>query len=205
MSGRRGRIDDWRRAVYASRHISDSTRVLLLFLADNMRESDLKVSVNRKVIAKALNRSERRINDRFREAVGEAEGQDPTLRLLDRVVRGTKHSQAVYQGLMPDVVNRTHGGPVETQGQQDGFQHVENARNRPVENHDLSVNPHGQQDTRGSCLTRAEPPRWVENRNGAEDEDPPESAASLRPCAWHPSEACPPDCPTAEPERRASA
>lgn len=206
---RRHTVAEWRAEVFkaAPGIVSDSTRVLLLYLADHMRE-DLSVSVPRARIAKDLGRSERRIAERFREAVGEAPGQDPSKRLLDRKVRGTKHSQAVYVALMPDAVNMTPSRQVENEGQHDGPEHVEKAEIRHVENGPLSVNPDSQHDTRGSRLTTAEPSRGVENRNGGNDEESAAAGVSSAPvvCRWHPDEPCPADCANApETNRRRTA
>ncbi|HXH79115.1 helix-turn-helix domain-containing protein [Nocardioides sp.] len=100
---RRRTPDDWRREVYRSTTLSDRTKVLLLFLADHMRE-DRKVSVPRDRIAKALGRSERRITERITEAHDAG--------WLSTVVRGQKGLTAVYQGLFPDVVSGTDARPL---------------------------------------------------------------------------------------------
>jgi hypothetical protein len=192
MVRRKHTVDDWRRAVFASPDVSDPTRVLLLLLADHMGP-DLKVSVARPKLAKQLARSERRVADRFREAVGEMPGQDPNKRLLDRVVRGQKHVQAVYQGLMPNALSVTDGGHAEKWAHHDAPQHPENAGNRHGEN----ASSGSQQDTRGSRLTRAEPTR--------EGTDPSRSS-NERPCRWHGHEQpCPADCADHPDNRRESA
>lgn len=113
MSARRYTVEDWRRAVYQHPGISDGTRVLLLLLSEYMR-ADLSVSVPRPTLVKRLGQSHReatftrRLDDRFREAVGEKPEADPVKaqwnyehRLLDRKVRGQKHVTSVYAGLVP--------------------------------------------------------------------------------------------------------
>ena len=164
-------------------HVSGNTRVLLLLLADDYMRPDLSVSVNRKTLAKRLGLSERRVADRFQEAVGEKVVSNPDTaafnhanRLLDRVVRGQKNAQAVYQGLMPNAgFNVTPSRHVENTVQHDTPQHVETDQKRHVENPDLSVKPESQRDAMASCLTTAD----------------------LTPlgCPWHDeSHPCPTDC-----------
>ena len=92
MRSRRS-VDDWRRAVYRSRTISDAVRVLLLFMADRMT-ADRKVSVPRSQVANSLGVSERLVTER----VGAAHRAG----FLDTVVRGQKGRTAVYVGLFPD-------------------------------------------------------------------------------------------------------
>lgn len=190
---RKSTIDDWRKAVYEAEHITDATRVLLLLLADYMGP-DLKVSVARPTLAKRLKRSERRIADRLREAVGEAPHQtdeDRCRRLLDRVARGQKHVQAVYQGLMPDAVSVTPVRPAENRAQQDTQEHAENAEIRPAENGDSGF----QQDTRGSRLIGAHLSVGPHGRDGGSNEkteDHPRRG-SLTVCRWEHA-ICPDDC-----------
>lgn len=173
---RRRTVEDWRRAVFAAppEHLSDGARVLLLYLADHMR-ADRTVSLPRHKMARDLNRSERRIGEKLREALGEAPNRVNQHRYLDRVVRGQKHVQAVYQGLFPEALSRTDGGPTEMRSQQDGNQPAENDENRPAENPPLSVNPGSQQDPRGSRLSKHDAG-----------------------CTWHPWESCPSDCTNAD-------
>lgn len=100
---KRRTIDEWRREVFRSTVLSDRTKVLLLFLAENMRE-DRKVSLPRDQIARALGKSERRITERITEAHDAG--------WLSTVVRGQKGVTAVYQGLFPDVVSGTDARPL---------------------------------------------------------------------------------------------
>ena len=209
----RNTVDDWRREVFRARHITERTRVLLLALADDMG-ADLKVSVSRKALAKKLGLSERRLGDRFREAVGEMLEPDPEKarlyrqhRLLDRVVRGQRHAQAVYQGLVAEPLNMTPCRPIENRSQQDGLKRVENPQNRPVENPAVSVNPDVQQDTRGSCLIGADLLVSPTDRNdGSNEENEGAVAASrLTACEAHGWTECPDrDCIDAEARRHAS-
>lgn len=78
--------------------ITDATRVLLLVMVEFMRE-DLTVSVPRKDLARWLNRSERRIQERVKNAHDAG--------LLDTVVRGQKGVTAVYGALFPKPFSRT--------------------------------------------------------------------------------------------------
>lgn len=86
-------VEDWRRAVFGSRSISDKVRVLLLYLADRM-DSNRKVSVPRSEVAVALGVSERRVSERVTDA--HAAG------FLVTVTHGQKGVTAVYQGTWPD-------------------------------------------------------------------------------------------------------
>jgi hypothetical protein len=86
--------DLWRAEVIRSTAITDGTKLLLVVMADDMRE-DGYVSVPREVLAKRLGRNERKVSARLEAAV--------TARLLDRVVRGNRGRTAVYRALLPDV------------------------------------------------------------------------------------------------------
>jgi hypothetical protein len=88
---RRSVRERWREQVISSSRIHDATRVLLLVLADDMRE-DGYVTVPREVLARRLDRTERKVSARLAEAVD--------ARLLDRVVRGQKGRTAVYRALL---------------------------------------------------------------------------------------------------------
>lgn len=91
--GRRRSPTEWRRVVLASPRITDSTRVLLLELAEHM-EPDLTVSMPRVELAAALNRSERRIAERI--AAAHEAG------FLDTVSPGYRGHTAVYIATFPD-------------------------------------------------------------------------------------------------------
>jgi hypothetical protein len=84
---------DWRRAVLREPNITDATRVVLLVLVDYMR-TDLTVSVPRKDLARWLNRSEKRIQERIKNAHDAG--------LLDTVSPGHRGHTAVYAGLFPE-------------------------------------------------------------------------------------------------------
>ena len=86
-------VDEWRRTVYRHPGLKDGTRVYLLWLADHMR-TDRTVSVPRATAARALGKSERRIDDRNADARRAG--------LLDTVVHGQKGVTAVYAGLFPE-------------------------------------------------------------------------------------------------------
>jgi hypothetical protein len=98
-------VEEWRCAVYAHPTIKDGVRVYLLKLADHMR-ADRTVSVPRRTIARQLGKSERRIDERNKEA--RAAG------LIDVVVRGQKNVTAVFVGLFPEPLSATDGGRAET-------------------------------------------------------------------------------------------
>lgn len=84
----------WVAEVYRTALVTDSTKLLLVLLAEDMRE-DGYVSVPREVLAKRLGRNERKVSARLESAV--------TARLLDRVVRGNRGRTAVYRALLPGV------------------------------------------------------------------------------------------------------
>lgn len=128
----------WRREVYRTPLVTDSVRVALLALADDM-DDDGMVSVDRAELAEKLSRSDRRIGDRFAEAIGAG--------FLERVKRGQRNGKGVYRATLPGRpssghpgvpknpgVFRTPGGPEEN-SLQDGLQVEETS---------------GLQDTRGS-------------------------------------------------------
>jgi hypothetical protein len=82
-------VEAWRRHVYQHHAIKDTTRVLLLWLADQM-DAARTVCLPRKQMAEALGISTRRIDDRMK-AAREA-------KLLTVVTRGQKGRTAKYQG-----------------------------------------------------------------------------------------------------------
>jgi len=84
---------DWRRAVLRDPSLRDSTRVLLLHIADNHMRADRKFSVPRSQLADEMNRAERRIDERFRDAV--------TKQFLIPVSAGYRGHTAEYQGVWP--------------------------------------------------------------------------------------------------------
>lgn len=200
---RRYTKDDWRRAVFADKYISDGTKVLLLYLADHMGE-DLRVSVSRSRIARDLGVSERRISDRFREAVGDLRpvrhrpeddaetkaareklrlarsAELKARRLLDRRARGQKHRQAEYVGLPPDADSQQDTGRHPERSQDAATPPAEIARKRPAENAALSVNHNSQQDTGRPALLQRNVPDVVTNRNGGNDEEGRQTAPTCR-------------------------
>lgn len=84
--------DAWRREVLRSGRISDSVRVLLLVLADNIRGKD-RISLPRNQLAEILGRSPQRITERIQLACEAG--------FLDRVESGKPGRTAVYQALIP--------------------------------------------------------------------------------------------------------
>lgn len=73
-------------------HITDSTRVVLLVLADHMTDHGY-VSVPRSTIAKTINRSHRRVTERLQDA--------RTAGLLDVVRSGRPGRTAEYVAVIP--------------------------------------------------------------------------------------------------------
>ncbi len=95
------RRDRWRAEVFRSKTITDTTRVLLLALADHMR-ADGRVSVPRNQLVAMLERDPKRITERIGEAVKAG--------LLDRVASGAPGRTAEYVALIPT----GKGAPVRT-------------------------------------------------------------------------------------------
>lgn len=91
----------WRREVYRTPLVTDSVRVALLALADDM-DDDGMVSVNRAELAEKLSRSDRRIGDRFAEAIGAG--------FLERVKRGQRNGKGVYRATLPGRLSSGHPG-----------------------------------------------------------------------------------------------
>jgi hypothetical protein len=85
----------WRAAVLRSPTITDSVRVLLLVLAENML-ADGTVSVPRSELARTLGRNERRITERVAAAVGAG--------YLRVVSVGRQGRTAVYSAALPRAV-----------------------------------------------------------------------------------------------------
>ena len=120
----------WRREVFRTALITDSVRVALLALADDM-DDDGMVSVDRVELADRLARSDRRIGERFTSAIGAG--------FLERVSRGQRNGKGKYRAALPGApssgrtgvpkkpgVFGTDGGPEEN-SLQDGLQ-VEETR-----------------------------------------------------------------------------
>lgn len=95
---------DWRAVVYRHAGINNSVRVLLLYLADNMR-ADRTVSIPQSQIAADLGVNVRRVKERI--AAARSAG------LLDTVRKGRPGTTAMYQGLFPSVSLGTPGVPKE--------------------------------------------------------------------------------------------
>ena len=86
---------EWRAFVYRYRGpgVGNGVRVLLVYLADNMRP-DRTVSVPRSTIARDLGVSEREVTARIRAARDAG--------LLDTVVPARRCAAAVYRGISDD-------------------------------------------------------------------------------------------------------
>ncbi len=93
------RRDRWRVEVFRSKRITDSTRVLLLAMAEHMR-ADGYVSVPRAELVRILDRDAKRITERIALAIEAG--------LLDRVASGSPGRTAEYVALLPQ------GAPVRT-------------------------------------------------------------------------------------------
>ncbi|WP_425308419.1 hypothetical protein AADG42_06560 [Ammonicoccus fulvus] len=116
-------VADWKALVYRHKGIHNTTRVMLLYLADRMG-TNLIVSVPRSRIAADLGIGERRVTERMKAAV--------EVQLLDPVAKGRPGVTAVYAAMFPDMVhpsapyvrdvphtdssaeNPGHGAPVRT-------------------------------------------------------------------------------------------
>ncbi len=81
----------WRREVLRTPLVTDSVRVLLLAMCDDMIEN-AQVRMSRAVYATRLCRSERRISERLEQAVAAG--------LLDRVEKGAPGRLPLYAGLL---------------------------------------------------------------------------------------------------------
>lgn len=86
--------NDWRALVYRHAGINNSVRVMLLYLADNMR-ADRTVSIPQSRIAEALGVNPRRVKERIADARSAG--------LIDTVRQGRPGITAMYQGLFPDL------------------------------------------------------------------------------------------------------
>ncbi len=93
------RRERWRAEVFRSKRITDSTRVLLLAMADHMR-ADGYVSVPRGELVGILDRDAKRITERITLAIAAD--------LLDRVASGSPGRTAEYVAVLPQ------GAPVRT-------------------------------------------------------------------------------------------
>ena len=188
-------VEQWRRAVYRSATLSDRCKVLLLFLADNMRQ-DRTVSIPRERVAKALGRSERRITERITEAHEAG--------WLFTRVRGQKGVTAVYLGLFPETVSGTDARPLNghrtaDRGKFSGTPSspLNDAETRPLKGPNQAFSgTHG-----GPTITRADPSGATADRNASSNEgieDPELRNRRAVPaelvCEFHPWQACPSDC-----------
>ena len=87
-------VEQWRREVFRS-PVSANVRLLLIYMADHMRERDKHVSIPRAQMAKALGWGEQRVSERLREAVDYG--------FLCAKSPGYRGHTAEYQGTWPDV------------------------------------------------------------------------------------------------------
>jgi hypothetical protein len=119
----------WLRAVMRSPQVTDSLRVLLMTLALFM-DADGRVSVPREDLARLLDRSDRKMADKFKDALASG--------FLVQTARGQKHQTAVYMAAINGVIlsltvgghpevsslSMTVGGQAED-SQGDGYKHPE--------------------------------------------------------------------------------
>lgn len=165
---RRRNPDDWRREVLRSYKINDSVRVLLLYLADHMRQ-DRTVSVKRDTIAKALGRTERRVSARIAEAHKAG--------FLSTVAPGYRGHVAVYQGLFPDAESGTATST------------LSGPRSVPLSPHERGT--HGEPTTTTADPSVSPYRRDVGSDEGAEDHG---VRVDLTACEFHVWQSCPTDC-----------
>jgi hypothetical protein len=176
---RRRTPEDWRRAVFRAHHLGDPVRVLLLFLADHMKDNRT-VSVKRDVIAKALGKSERRISERVAAAHDAG--------FLSTVAPGYRGHVAVYQGTFPEAESVT---PTST---------LSSAETRPLSTRER-VTPGGPTTTTAD-LSVGGADRHVGSKRQAEGRPVRDW---LTDCRWHTEQPCPEDCANHPDTRRRSA
>lgn len=129
---------EWVRYIYRTKRISDSTRVLALALAEGMDVTG-RIEASREEIAALLSRAPRRISDRYTDAIEAG--------VLKRVTRGNRKNKSVFQALIPEGEQVTHGGHVY------GGEQVTKTRSVSWETKDTrgSREEEETRDTRGSC------------------------------------------------------
>ena len=192
---KRRTIDDWRREVFRSTVLSDRTKVLLLYLAEHMRE-DRKVSVPREQIAKALGKSERRITERVTEA--------HDCGWLDTVVRGQKGITAVYQGLFPNDFSGTDVRPLNRN--ENKFSGTRTSPLKDAETRPLNDPNHAFRGrTSVPPIEERTSPRVATDRNVGSEEKAEATLVRFPAtgCVWH-EHFCPDDCAKQPESREAS-
>jgi hypothetical protein len=102
VTGRGSFRERWRREVWRTQRVSDSVRVVLLLLAEDMAANG-QVSVPRSELAERLGRSPKRVTERLRVAIEAG--------LLARVMAGQPRTTAVYAAVLPA---GSGGAPVRT-------------------------------------------------------------------------------------------
>ncbi len=112
--------DRWRREVLRTSAVTDSCKLLLVVIADEMN-ADGYISITRPELCRRLDRSDRRIAERIQQAV--------EARLLDRVQRGQKGRTAVYRAMLPDTFSTTDRSTL--MGQRRAVQHDGSERAEP--------------------------------------------------------------------------
>ena len=91
---------NWVRFIYGTARITDSTRVLMLALAEAMDENG-RVEVTRDEVANLLSRAPRRVSGRYTNAIDAG--------VLKQISRGNRKTKSVFQALIPNGEEMTHG------------------------------------------------------------------------------------------------
>ena len=176
---RRRTPDQWRREVLRSRTLKDHTKVVLIFLADNMR-SNLRVSVPRSTVAREVGKSERSVTRSVTEA--------HRLGFLDTVVHGRKGLTAVYAACFPDDyggARPTAAAASESAPPTSGtfFNPLVGVTVGPLmDGHNVDSETHG-----GPPLDQRTSPAVPTDRNESSNEEAPRADAGgrLPRCPWH--------------------
>lgn len=152
--GRRRTANEWRDFVFASPHIKDNVRVLLLFLAEHMT-TDRKVSVPRATIAAKLGKTERRVTERITAAHRAG--------FLSTVSPGHVGRTAVYQGLFPEVESGRNVRPLSGDESGSILSPLSSAETRPLSKRERGRNG-------GPTTTTADLPLRGNDRDVSSDE-----------------------------------
>ncbi len=180
---RKRTVYNWRREVFRS-PVSANVRLLLVYMFDEVKERDMRVSIPRTKMAKALGWSEQRVSERLSEAV--------KLGFLGPVSPGYRGHTAVYQAMFPDV-------PI--------AKSVRKNRTLPRDQkHGRFAAPKRPEDT--DTTSRANPAVGPTRRDIGIDERPEDqpARASVTGCRWHDeTHPCPEDCANHPHTRRRTA
>ena len=190
MSTRRRRtVEDWRRAVYRTHRLGGAVQVLLLRLADHMRQ-DRSVCVPRAQLAAELGVHEQRIAERIRTAVEAG--------FLSKKSGGYRGVTATYEGLFPEEC-------VPLSSTQSGSERV-----RATSTHSIGeIGTHSMRECvleSGTPLVERTSPQAVTGRDVGSEEQAEGRLFRfpLTGCVWH-EHLCPDDCAKQPASREASA